>query len=641
MFFFGLELIVNGIYFGENGMRYIGRLVSIFFCIALFIFICTPMEGYTKNPMALHSTVIQAQTTHEPIIINGDADLESYGWPGEGTSDNPYIISGLHIESANDGISVYNTLLFFKIVDCEIVSNNSDSISSGIHFDRVKNGAVEACFVEGFGAGVDIYLSSDCSISSVEIVSSKEDALTIHNSNTVKIENCTISDSGFGAIVAYQSSLISLSYLDLNEARSDGIRIDTCDSVSILQSQIESTLYCGISFYNSQNLAVSDCTIQSTSMDAIEFDLCRNMTLLRCEVTDCMSGFESIHSMNLHASNNSISHTNGVAIHIYQTPKTNLSGNTVNDCGEGIILSTGSDDSSISSNSVSNVMVDGIFLSYCDNVVIANNIVIESAEDGLEAQRCSNVSLIENECHWIESWAGVDGIRIDSCERVDVERNLIENARDIGLHVYGDSSFTTILFNRIQDSRNDGVLLLGLSNATVVGNIFDSSFGNGVSIEYSNDIVFSWNRLNGSGEYNLYLASPQHFRAYLNEFIDSGIAHTYTRINTNASWHNGTHGNYWDDYIGHDIDGDGIGDIPYDIGRNMEDPFPLMTGNQIDDFIKRGHLWSAEPATNETSESDTSLEEAVELILIVSPTVQIVAIVILIYELKRRGVIFD
>jgi len=44
------------------------------------------------------------------------------------------------------------------------------------------------------------------------------------------------------------------------------------------------------------------------------------------------------------------------------------------------------------------------------------------------------------------------------------------------------------------------------------------------------------------------------------------------------SWDNGEEGNYWSDYTGEDLDGNGIGDTPYlipDKGK-ATDNYPLM-----------------------------------------------------------------
>ena len=66
---------------------------------------------------------------------------------------------------------------------------------------------------------------------------------------------------------------------------------------------------------------------------------------------------------------------------------------------------------------------------------------------------------------------------------------------------------------------------------------------------------------------------------YHNNFIENVIQ--ASAENSDNQWDDGAEGNYWSDYTGLDVDGDGIGDSPYIIGPNVVDQFPLMAPFQL------------------------------------------------------------
>lgn len=101
------------------------------------------------------------------IVIESDNDFESQGWPGNGSTYNPYILADLHIELSGDiwaCITIENVASHFVIVNC--------SFSSGLDFDGigiilmgVSNGFITNCAFSYLNRGISSFNSTTCIIS--------------------------------------------------------------------------------------------------------------------------------------------------------------------------------------------------------------------------------------------------------------------------------------------------------------------------------------------------------------------------------------------------------------------------------------------------------------------------------------------
>lgn len=233
-------------------------------------------------------------------------------------------------------------------------------------------------------------------------------------------------------------------------------------------------------------------------------------------------------------------------------------------------------------NTISKCDVGGIFLLHSHyNTIICNN--INESRRGIALER-SNNNIVKNNiiCN------NTVTIGLDDKYK---ETTIFDNYRAIMLYV---SSNNIILDNYLFN--NTGyiayqsdiltwlvpglIICLDKSNNNLVKN--NSIIGGEYAEEHGDYGIFyfggEYNEIAGNliknNDQGIEISSGYNNIFYHNIFINNTENAYDFGVNC---WCNASlkEGNYWDDYDGVDADGDGIGDIPYNIPEDNQDPYPL------------------------------------------------------------------
>ena len=225
----------------------------------------------------------------------------------------------------------------------------------------------------------------------------------------------------------------------------------------------------------------------------------------------------------------------------------------------------------------------GIYVEHSNHVRIRNNVLTSTGGrevttgNGIHLWYCKDADIEDNEIHGHR-----DGIYFEFVEHSRIARNISTHNIRYGLHFMFSHEDTYV--DNVFAENGAGVAVMYTQHVTMVGNTFEHNWGTssyglllkdirdseirhnrfirntiGLYAEGSNRIVVEENEFDSNGYAVRIMANSidNHFRR--NNFVGNGfdvVTNSRQSFNTFDS-------NYWSEYDGYDLDGDGVGDVPH------------------------------------------------------------------------------
>lgn len=449
--------------------------------------------------------------SHPRITISNDTELKeyanTYGWPGDGSEDDPYMIKGYSFDGMGERHAVY----FGNVNDHLIFKNNhlynSTALNgAGLVLYKTQNVSVETNRLIENENGIDILRSSNNSIKDNDILQNRGDGILIeegmynevnHNilsknyggvvlidTDENNVKHNTIKENRFGVFLQENSEE---NYISVNtlEGNRDGIKLQHSDR-NILNENLIFGASEGISIFSSYGNQLMDNIIERSNDGAITL-FSSTATMVSGNSME-MSGLtiqgEILEHYNTHVIdiNNTV---NGDPVHYLKNQE---EGSIQPPAGQVLIVnSTGVE---IQGLDVSYGCI-GIHLAYSKNNLLTGIVSSFNNRYGLKLER-SDLNLIENNTFQDNH----EGIKIDNSENNFLVDNIAsENSGGI---VISRSPQNLLRENTVSLNQN-GIDIWNSDDTELESNILSNNSRYGIILSESKNSILNENSMEGDG----------------------------------------------------------------------------------------------------------------------------------------------
>ncbi|NHJ13095.1 MAG: hypothetical protein EAX95_05425 [Candidatus Thorarchaeota archaeon] len=504
------------------------------------------VHGHQNN----EAPFVSSYTTHVPIVITDDTELELASVGGNGDPGNPFLLEGWNITTdATDGISVSGTTKHFKISNCWIKAEGHN----GVEVFNVNPGTAEIHQVISVDAAIGCYLTNAGeTVISDSIFTGCEQGIYARTSDKATIENCTCLDNKYLAIQVplsddvqvINNTCIRTNYQNIYGIGSDmGVGISFVDSVSATayDNILEDNGWCGIRVDNSgaeiENNRVSRSRVYGIEIIDSPGIVCFNntvtdtesiginvLTSVGCIITNNTLLRNNYHGINVVSDScvveNNIFIDDGLRLAASSIPAYSLfvvSNNYVNGKPFGFILSE--TDTAHSANYGQLLMVD------CTRVTVTS-LDCSRTTEGAVLESCTECVIsnsVFDGCH-------AEGIYVTNSPSTTLHNIDATQCGTDGITIW-NSDFTIVRLSNISNNSGAGAKITNsedcvVANCTIVGN------NEGIDYQSVTDITMANCTYAYNTQKSLTISSSMNFIVHNNTFANSGIYFSTSNVNT-------------------------------------------------------------------------------------------------------------